>query len=254
MTDESSNEPDIDNKDELSNEENEPVQLTKAEDNEEDLPVVGQITFASVFENIIKHPGRIIHELRSGRSANVTVSLIVILLVTLSVYGLIVGSFSGSDQIWKAALKITFGAIASGCICIPSLYIFLCLAQVDCRLQEAFGFLLGVLTLTAILLIGFAPVAWVFTASTESIYFIGVLHLMCWACGTYFGIGFLTKAFKSISHKNKKYIHVWSWVFVLVTLQMTCALRPLLGTSDTFLPTEKRFFIMHWLSSDHLGN
>jgi hypothetical protein len=27
---------------------------------------------------------------------------------------------------------------------------------------------------------------------------------------------------------------------------MTTALRPLIGTSKTFLPTEKKFFLAHW--------
>jgi hypothetical protein len=29
-------------------------------------------------------------------------------------------------------------------------------------------------------------------------------------------------------------------------LQMTTALRPLVGTSTTFFPAEKKFFIAHW--------
>jgi hypothetical protein len=33
---------------------------------------------------------------------------------------------------------------------------------------------------------------------------------------------------------------------VLVVLQMTTALRPIVGTADTFFPTEKRFFLSHW--------
>jgi hypothetical protein len=36
---------------------------------------------------------------------------------------------------------------------------------------------------------------------------------------------------------------------VLVMLQMTTAVRPLVGTSDTFLPKEKKFFLAHWLDS-----
>jgi hypothetical protein len=27
---------------------------------------------------------------------------------------------------------------------------------------------------------------------------------------------------------------------------MTTALRPILGTADTFFPTEKEFFLAHW--------
>jgi hypothetical protein len=33
---------------------------------------------------------------------------------------------------------------------------------------------------------------------------------------------------------------------MLVALQMSTALRPLLGRADTFLPTEKQFFLTHW--------
>jgi hypothetical protein len=38
-------------------------------------------------------------------------------------------------------------------------------------------------------------------------------------------------------------------LFLLVMLQMTTALRPLVGTAPTLLPSasEKRFFIGHWL-------
>jgi len=38
-------------------------------------------------------------------------------------------------------------------------------------------------------------------------------------------------------------------IYLLVVLQMTTALRPLVGTADTFLPTEKKFFVKHWLDS-----
>lgn len=30
---------------------------------------------------------------------------------------------------------------------------------------------------------------------------------------------------------------------------MMTALRPILGTSDAFLPTEKKFFVSHWTDS-----
>jgi hypothetical protein len=39
---------------------------------------------------------------------------------------------------------------------------------------------------------------------------------------------------------------VWVIIFMLVMVQMTTALRPLIGTADTFLPTKKEFFLAHW--------
>ena len=38
-------------------------------------------------------------------------------------------------------------------------------------------------------------------------------------------------------------------IFVLVLLQITEALRPILGTSDDLLPKEKKFFLSHWVES-----
>jgi hypothetical protein len=42
-------------------------------------------------------------------------------------------------------------------------------------------------------------------------------------------------------------LRVWTLIFML--LQMTAALRPILGTSDAFLPAEKKFFVSHWTDS-----
>jgi hypothetical protein len=35
-------------------------------------------------------------------------------------------------------------------------------------------------------------------------------------------------------------------IFLLVAMQMTTALRPIIGTSENFLPKEKKFFLVHW--------
>ena len=44
---------------------------------------------------------------------------------------------------------------------------------------------------------------------------------------------------------------IWSAVFLLVTLQMTTSLRPILGRSETRLTQEKKFFLQHW--GDNFG-
>jgi hypothetical protein len=35
-------------------------------------------------------------------------------------------------------------------------------------------------------------------------------------------------------------------IFVLVVLQMTTALRPIVGHADTFFPQDKKFFVSYW--------
>jgi hypothetical protein len=98
----------------------------------------------------------------AGLLTSNTSGLLVVAAFCCVIYGLIVGSFSGGQQIWAAPLKIATGMLVSGLICLPSLYIFSCLSGSPVRLVQAFGVLAGLPALSAILLIGFAPVAWVF--------------------------------------------------------------------------------------------
>ena len=60
---------------------------------------------------------------------------------------------------------------------------------------------------------------------------------------------FLARGFEQLNARFGGGLRVWTLIFVLVLLQMTAALRPILGTSDTYLPTEKKFFVSHWTDS-----
>jgi len=151
--------------------------------------------------------------------------------------------------LWAAPVKIAGGLLLSGLICLPSLYIFACLSGAHTRLAEVCGLVAGLLALTTVLLIGFAPVAWVFSQSTESVAAMGALHLAFAAIAVGFGMKFLARGFEQLNARFGGGLRVWTIIFVLVLLQMTAALRPILGTSDAFLPTEKRFFVSHWTDS-----
>src|SRR5262249_52552690 len=153
------------------------------------------------------------------------------------VYGVVVGTFSGHAQLWAAPVKIAAGLLASALICLPRLYIFSCLSGSPARIIEVVGLIAGLLTLMTVLLVGFAPVAWVFSQSMNSVGAMGVLHLLFWCIATCFGLRFLNAG---LAHLNAQPggTRVWAVMFILVMLQMTTALRPILGSADTFLPSE----------------
>jgi len=134
----------------------------------------------------------------------------------------------------------------SGLICLPSLYIFACLSGAQARLAEIFGLVLGLLMLTTILLIGFAPVAWLFSQSTSSVVWMGALHLIFWLVATVFGLRFIENGFSHSQARSNAGFNTWVVIFVLVVLQMTTALRPIVGTSPDFFPKEKKFFLSYW--------
>lgn len=214
----------------------------------DDAPVGGIVGLA---EAILRHPRKLYYQLLRQSRLNLVWLMLVLTALCAVAYGLVVGTFSGGQQYWVAPVKIAGGMVVCGLICLPSLFIFSCLAGAQARLGEVFGLLSGMLALTTILLIGFAPVAWVFSQSTESAAAIGALHLVFWAIATAFGLKFLARGFSHVSGARSRSLVLWSAIFVIVALQMTTALRPIIGKTDHFFPQTKQFFLSHW--AENLG-
>jgi hypothetical protein len=207
--------------------------------------------FISAIECVLRHPRRVMFQLREPGAGRLIAALLFISVMCSLIYGLVVGSFSGGMQWWAAPVKITGGLLVSALICLPSLYIFASLGGARVRLVELFGLVAGLLTLMTVLLVGFAPVAWIFSQSTESLGWMGFLHLSFWFISTAFGLRFLQAGFSHAQARSNAGFVVWILIFLLVMVQMTTALRPIIGRADTFLPVQKQFFLVHWV--DCLG-
>src|SRR6266545_2659483 len=205
------------------------------EDPQDREPIPGP--FAAV-ESILRHPRRILYHLRQPGSGSLILVLFLIAVTCALVYGVVVGAFSGHTQYWAAPVKIACGLVISALICLPSLYIFSCLSGSQARLAEVCGLVAGLLALMTVLLIGFAPVAWVFSQSIDSLPAMGALHLTFWLIATYFGLRFLCVGFAQWQARPAG-LRVWIAIFLLVMVQMTTALRPIVGTGDSLLDKEK---------------
>ena len=201
----------------------------------------------SVLEALLREPNRVWHSLRGDDAGRVIAVLIFATAVCAALYGVVIGSFSKGTQLWAAPLKVTLGLFFSVIICLPSLYIFASLGGARTRLIEAIGLTAGLLTQNTLLLVGFAPVAWIFSESTDSVAWMGAMHLAFWFVSCAFGFRFFLSGFEQLNARHLGGIRVWLALFIVVVLQMSTALRPLVGKSDDFLPNEKRFFLKHWL-------
>jgi hypothetical protein len=218
-----------------------PAQL--GDDPSERVPITSVV---AAIDAILRHPRRVMFQLRQPGAGQLIATMLLVSVVCSLIYGVVAGTFSGGQQLWIAPAKIAMGLMISALICLPSLYIFTCLSGSQARLVEVCGLLAGLLMLMTILLIGFAPVAWIFSQSTESLPWMGTLHLVFWFIATVFGLRFLETGFSHSNARSHAGFHTWIVIFLLVAVQMTTALRPILGTSDTFLPVEKKFFLSHW--------
>jgi len=208
--------------------------------------------FSGVLATLLKNPAELLRALGGGRPGPILLRLVLAIAICGAVYGLVMGSLSGGVQLWAAPAKLVAGLFASILLCLPSLHIFLCLNGADLRAAQVTGALLGMVALITLLLVGFAPVAWIFSQSTDSLAVMGLLHLLFWVIGLWFGVRLiqgLAACANDSGPASLGHLKVWIVIFVLVSLQMSSALRPLIGTAPTLLPSEKRFFVQHWVEN-----
>lgn len=200
----------------------------------------------ALVDALLRQPRRLLFNLQAAGSESIVVRLACVTLVCAIAYGFIAGTFSGGAQLWAAPLKIAGGLVFAALLCLPSLYVFACLSGARVGLGEVTGLMAGLVSLSAIVLFTFAPVAWVFSQSTESVAAMGGLHLAFALIAFLFGLRFLWQGFRQWGARAFGGAVAWTILFALVTLQLTTALRPIIGRSTTVLPAEKKFFLAHW--------
>ena len=213
------------------------------------IPLEGGTSFSNLIRKLLRKPLSIFHELETGNiSWRIHSVLILVAVVCLSAFGFVIGTFSWGSQLWAAPLKIVFGLIFSALICLPSLYIFTCIGGLEARFSSVVGMLCSILALSGLLLVGFAPVVWLFSVSSTSIIFIGFMLLILWLICVGFGFTLIFRAGQVMGMTNTGHLFIWCLIFLLVTIQMTTSLRPIIGESDAlFSFEEKKFFLEYWI-------
>lgn len=210
-----------------------------------DPPLAENPDLKSLFEALLRRPRVLVaHLADGGRGATAKFGLMA--LVSLLLFGFVLGCFAKHEQLWAAPVKIIGGLAFAGVICFPSLAIFATLAGARITIAQLAACFAGSLALAGLLLLGFAPAVWIFAESTDSFGFMGILALGAWGVALYFALRFLKAAVFATGGTQRGPLLVWSVVFLLVTVQMTTSLRPILGRSDDFLTHEKKFFLQHW--------
>ncbi|MEY3219618.1 MAG: hypothetical protein RIT27_975 [Pseudomonadota bacterium] len=207
-------------------------------------------TVMQLVDALLKRPRSFFHHIQTDEfSFNNSLKLAFISLMGLLVYGLIIGSFSGNIQWVASPIKIIVGTVLTALLCYPSLYILVALSGADLRPAQIGILLISSIALTAILLLGFAPVAFIFTFSIQTLPFMGLIHLILWLGSLYFSLDYLAKGLVQMGSKDVSLVKFWLVIFIITLLQMSTTLRPILGQEEYLLTTEKKFFLHHWFES-----
>lgn len=215
-----------------------------------EAPLPEKPDMKTLFEALLRRPHALVARLADGNHG-ATGKFALMAIGSFLLFGFVLGCFAKHEQLWAAPAKITVGLMFSGVICFPSLYIFSTLAGARVSIPQLAACLAGALALAGLLLLGFAPAVWIFAESTDSFGFMGSLAVGAWLIAVVFALRFLKSVIFATGGTQKGPLMIWSGVFLLVTLQMTTSLRPILGRSETLLTQEKKFFLQHW--ADNFG-
>lgn len=203
----------------------------------------------TLVDRLLRRPGELFGQVNAS-PRGVGAAVVLLGATCFLVYGLVVGSFSGGPQFYWVPLKLLAISALAALICLPSLHILACLDGGQQTLGQSAAALLLALSLTGLLLLGFAPVAWIFSQSTSTVAFMGFLHLAFVVAALRFGYRLLSGAIASVNGSRPvRVLAFWAIIFLLVCFQMCTAVRPLVGPFQGTALAPKQFFAMHWLET-----
>jgi len=158
-------------------------------------------------------------------------------LVTLTAfYGLVAGAWAGPLQAISAAVKLSLLVLATLVICFPAFYVVQILVGSRLRLLQVLVLVLAALSLTAVLLAAFVPVAVFFLITGANYYFLQLLHVVVVLVAGSFGMYALHEGLSVVCERRGVYprkaltiMRAWAVLFAFVGIQMAWNLRPFLG-------------------------
>ena len=167
----------------------------------------------------------------------------------LAVFGIAVGLFGGRTVAAMDALKMPLVGFCSLLLCLPSLYVFSCVTGMPLSLAQTLALGSACFAMMGLILVGLAPVAWLFAVSTSSFAFVVMLTFFLWLIAIGFTGRFVEKLRSAALFQRQAGLKLWFVILLLVTLQMTTCMRPMLAKPGArgWWTSEKQFFLSHFV-------
>ena len=171
-------------------------------------------------------------------------------LVFHALYGAATGTFGGLGGAMMLTVKAPLIALCSLALCLPSLYIFSCVGGMRLTLSQAFALASCVIAVTGLLLMGLAPVAWLFSSSTDNAVFAAIFTVTAWMLAIGFALRFLTYMKFSEILRSTIGVKWWLLIYILVSFQMATNMRPFFDIRNMgWWTAEKKFFGTYFMET-----
>ena len=130
----------------------------------------------AVIETILRNRVYFFHEIRDGIGLPQKMrAMIVSSLIFFALYGAVMGSTHSLWQALSSGIKLPVLFLATLIICAPTLYFFNVLFGSNQSLTQNVALILTAITVTAVLLLSFAPITLFFLLTTSQYQFFKLL-------------------------------------------------------------------------------
>jgi hypothetical protein len=206
----------------------------KFERDQFDSSALARVPFA-VVGAILRAQGAVLRDLKSERNlGRYLSSMTLATLFFTAAYGAIMGLFQPGLQTLYAAAKLPIVVLGTALLCTPTFYVFNSILGSRFTFPQTLATVLFLASATALVLVAFAPIAWLFTVSTKGPEFLVFLHLLIFVIAVWYGLGTLNTARRYLayidaSHTpiNAGFLAIWCVIALVVALQMSYYFRPL---------------------------
>lgn len=191
----------------------------------------------AVIEAILRNRYHFFTEIRDGVELKEKIQAMLISgILFLALYGGVLGATHSLWQTLSSAVKLPILFLLTLLICTPTLYFFNVLFGSNQSLTQNFALILTAITVTAVLLLSFAPIVVFFLLTTANYQFFKLLNVTIFAiCGAA-GVMFLSQGMRIVSAAGKEgasarrwVLRVWILIYAFVGSQMAWTLRPFIG-------------------------
>jgi len=191
----------------------------------------------AVIETILRNRHHFFIEIRDGVELGPKVrAMLISSIIFLALYGAVLGSTHSLWQTLSSAAKLPLLFQATLIICSPTLYFFNVLFGSNQSLTQNVALILTAITVTAVLLLSFAPIVVFFLLTTANYQFYKLMNVSIFAVCGIVGVVFLSQGMGIVSSGGKegagaRRTVMWLWVIVyaFVGSQMAWTLRPFIG-------------------------
>ncbi len=191
----------------------------------------------TIIESILRDRQAFFREIREGQDLRDKIrAMLISSIAFLALYGAVLGSTHSLWQAMSSAVKLPLLFLATLIVCAPTLYFFNLIFGSDQSLSQNIALMLTAITVTAVVLLSFAPIVLFFLLTSSNYQFFKLLNVGVFTVAGVIGVLFLAQGMRLVSasgtegaHARLMVVRLWIIVYAFVGSQVAWTLRPFIG-------------------------